>query len=126
MVVRLGQQYNVGEKPTVILYTYINAMQGQQTKTKTNKLLRRFLEQDLVGVAVSAVESVDVSGVGGSFRLLRRNYGTSSVPTLHLWAVPVLAAKLSKQGEMYGLPLLQLENYPIFVACIRVAITCQR
>ena len=24
MVVTLGQQYNVGEKPTVILYTYIN------------------------------------------------------------------------------------------------------
>ena len=23
MVVTLGQQYNVGEKPTVILYTYI-------------------------------------------------------------------------------------------------------
>ena len=24
MVVTLGQQYNVGEKPTVVLYTYIN------------------------------------------------------------------------------------------------------
>ena len=24
MVVTLGQQYNIGEKPTVILYTYIN------------------------------------------------------------------------------------------------------
>ena len=24
MVVTLGQQYNVGEKPTIILYTYIN------------------------------------------------------------------------------------------------------
>ena len=24
MVVTLGQQFNVGEKPTVILYTYIN------------------------------------------------------------------------------------------------------
>ena len=24
MVVTLGQQYNVGEKPTVMLYTYIN------------------------------------------------------------------------------------------------------
>ena len=24
LVVTLGQQYNVGEKPTVILYTYIN------------------------------------------------------------------------------------------------------
>ena len=34
MVVTLGQQYNIGEKPTVILYTYINRMQGLQTKTK--------------------------------------------------------------------------------------------
>ena len=24
MVIPLGQQYNVGEKPTVVLYTYIN------------------------------------------------------------------------------------------------------
>ena len=28
MVVTLGQQYNVGEKPTVILYTYINRHAG--------------------------------------------------------------------------------------------------
>ena len=26
MVVTLGQQYNIGEKPTVILYTYINLL----------------------------------------------------------------------------------------------------
>ena len=37
MVVTLGQQYNVGEKPTVILDTYVIRhiiMQGHQTKTK--------------------------------------------------------------------------------------------
>ena len=28
MVVTLGQQYNVGEKPTVILYAYINRRAG--------------------------------------------------------------------------------------------------
>ena len=28
MVVTLGQQYNIGEKPTVILYTYINRHAG--------------------------------------------------------------------------------------------------
>ena len=33
MVVTLGQQYNTGENPTVILYTYL-VMQGHQTKTK--------------------------------------------------------------------------------------------
>ena len=60
-------------------------------------------------MAVSAVEGVDVSGAGGSFRLPKRNYGIISVyhPSLRLWAVPVLAAKFSNQGEMYGLlPLL--------------------
>ena len=92
-------------------------------------LLRRFLEQHhLVCVAVSAVEGVDVSGGGGSFRLPRSNYGKSSVyqPTLRLRAVPVLVAKLSNKGEMYGLPSLQLKNCPIFVAYIRVAFECQR
>ena len=74
-------------------------------------------------VAVSTVEGVDVSGSGESFRFPRSNHGTSSVyhPILRLWAVPVLAAKLSNQGEMYGLAPLQLESYPIFVACISVA-----
>ena len=36
MVVTLGQQYNTGEKPTVILYTYINRHAGTPNKTKTN------------------------------------------------------------------------------------------
>ena len=36
MVVTLGQQYHVGEKPTVILYTYIiNRHAGTPDKTKT-------------------------------------------------------------------------------------------
>ena len=38
MVVTLGQQYNVGEKPTVILYTYV--MQGHQTKNKNNVVIK--------------------------------------------------------------------------------------
>ena len=33
MVVTLGQQYNIGEKPTVILYTYINRHAGTPEKT---------------------------------------------------------------------------------------------
>ena len=38
MVITLGQQYNVGEKPTVILYTYIKliALQGHQQKGRQN------------------------------------------------------------------------------------------
>ena len=37
MVVTLGQRYNVGEKPTVILYTYINRHAGTPDKTKTKQ-----------------------------------------------------------------------------------------
>ena len=36
MVITLGQQYNVGEKPTVILYTYINRHAGTPTKGRQN------------------------------------------------------------------------------------------
>ena len=32
MEITLGQQYNVGEKPTVILYTYINRHAGTPAK----------------------------------------------------------------------------------------------
>ena len=31
----LGQQYNTGEKPTVVLYTYINRHAGTPDKNKT-------------------------------------------------------------------------------------------
>ena len=34
MVVTLGQQYNIGEKPTVILYTYINRHAGTPEKQR--------------------------------------------------------------------------------------------
>ena len=40
MVVTSGQQYNVGEKPTVILYTYINRYAG--TPDKKQKQNRRW------------------------------------------------------------------------------------
>ena len=39
MVITLGQQYNVGEKPTVILYTYINRHAGTPTKGKTKRYI---------------------------------------------------------------------------------------
>ena len=34
MVVTLGQQYNIGEKSTVILYTYINRHAGTPEKQR--------------------------------------------------------------------------------------------
>ena len=46
MEITLGQQYNVGEKPTVLLYTYINSHAGtpekqqkQQFKKKKNVVI---------------------------------------------------------------------------------------
>ena len=39
MVITLGQQYDVGEKPTVIMYTYINRHAGTPTKGKTNQYI---------------------------------------------------------------------------------------
>ena len=38
-LVTLGQQYDVGEKPTVILYTYIN--RHEETQTQKNKYIVR-------------------------------------------------------------------------------------
>ena len=37
MVVPLGPQYNIGEKPTVILYTYINRQAGTPEKQRKQK-----------------------------------------------------------------------------------------
>ena len=37
MTVTLGQQYNIGEKPTVILYTYINRHAGTPEKQRRQK-----------------------------------------------------------------------------------------
>ena len=42
MVVILGQQYNVGEKPTVILYTYIDRHAGTPDKHQTQRDLLLF------------------------------------------------------------------------------------
>ena len=41
MEITLGQQYNVGEKPTVILYTYINRHAGTPEKTIKTKQRKR-------------------------------------------------------------------------------------
>ena len=69
-------------------------------------LLRRFREQHLVCVAVKVQWKVLMSvGVVGAFACPEAitAQAVSYRPTLRLWAVPVLAAKLSNQGEMYGL-----------------------
>ena len=42
MVVTLGQQYNIGEKPTVMLYTTFIALQGQQAKRRQKHCSTQF------------------------------------------------------------------------------------
>ena len=44
IVATLGQQYNVGEKPIVILYTYINCHAGTPKKTLINKNMEDILQ----------------------------------------------------------------------------------
>ena len=46
MVLTMGQQYNVGEKPTVMLYTYIDRHAGTPDKNKT----KTFLVHDKIGL----------------------------------------------------------------------------
>ena len=79
-----------------------------------------------MSVAERAVESVDISGGGGSFRFSRRDCGTSSVyhATCHLRAVPVLAAKLTDQGGKYGFSPFELKSYSIFVTRVCVTFSC--
>ena len=71
-----------------------------------------------MGVAVSAVEKVNVSRGGGSFRLPRSNNGTRSVyhPTCCLRAVPILAAKFSDQGNCTIPPPFSLGVTPLSTA----------
>ena len=54
MVVILGQQYHAGEKPTVILYTYIDRYAGTPHKTKTKDTMNL----DYTSVFCSTIRSV--------------------------------------------------------------------
>ena len=49
MVVTLGQQYNVGEKPTVILYTFVNrhAEPPNITKHKNDSAIEPYKNRGL-------------------------------------------------------------------------------
>ena len=70
------------------------------------------------------VQNVDVDRGGGSFRFPGRDFGTSSVyhATYRLWAVPVLAVKLTDQGRKYCFSPVKLESDNIFVARLCVTL----
>ena len=57
MVVTLGQQYNVGEKPTFILYTYINRHAG--TSEKQQKQKQRSISSKMVVIIYCCIGCKD-------------------------------------------------------------------
>ena len=60
MVITLGQQYNAGEKPTVILYTYINRHAGTPTKGKTNQyIIKQYKDKSNTIIETSTAEDHD-------------------------------------------------------------------
>ena len=59
MVITLGQQYNVGEKPTVILYTYTNRHAGTPTKGKTNNTSSNDKDKSNTIIETSTAEDHD-------------------------------------------------------------------
>ena len=65
MVVTLGQQYNVGEKPTVILYTNINRHAGtpnkKQNKTKNN-VVHHYINRVVIRCGYTHSKSMDQPG----------------------------------------------------------------
>ena len=63
MVVTLGQQYNVGEKPTVLLYTYNNRHAEPPSITK-QKTLRYMIKRVVIIYDNSAIESYKNRGLG--------------------------------------------------------------
>ena len=70
MVVTMGQQYTVGEKPTVILYTYINRHAGTpEKKTGLPKKRERILKWERTATVLYVFKSelVDFEGTFGGY-----------------------------------------------------------
>ena len=62
MVVTLGQQYNVGEKPTVILYTYINHHAQPPIKPNLTTVVHSY--EDSTNVDNRTIEPYKNRGLG--------------------------------------------------------------
>ena len=59
MVITLGRQYNVGEKPTVILYTYINRHAEHQQKGRQNNTSSNNKDKSNTIIETSTAEDHD-------------------------------------------------------------------
>ena len=62
MVVTMGQQYNVGEKPTVILYPYINHHAQPPIITQQTTVIHSY--EDSTNVNNSTIKSYKNRGLG--------------------------------------------------------------
>ena len=54
MVVTLGQQYNVGDKPNVILHTYINHHVGTPSRTETKDTMSAWIQLNFVTLGLGS------------------------------------------------------------------------
>ena len=73
LVVTLGEQYNIGEKPIVILHTYINRHAGtpenlHETKTRSTCVL--YLLQKQCSTSSNVVSGSSVGTFSGSFHFI--------------------------------------------------------
>ena len=102
MVITLGQQYNVGEKPTVILYTYINRHAGTPTKGKTVPAVKTIC-WDSSGVAtmwtIQANNGFNQVRSQGYPRCLKKNLNASK-PSEH--PPQVVSPKMIVVGLMFA------------------------
>ena len=82
MVVTLGQQYNIGEKPTVILYTYINRHAGTPEKQRRQNstsnmeviIVARFLPRAVLTLRIDVDGDDSFSRLVGSNRISEVSY----------------------------------------------------
>ena len=63
LIVTLGQQYSVGGRPTVILYTYINRHAGPPNTTK-QKTIQYIIEKVVIIYDNNAIEPYNNRGLG--------------------------------------------------------------
>ena len=90
MEITLGQQYNIGEKPTVILYTYINRHAG--TPEKQRKQKHCSTSSNMVVIIYCYIGCEDEVSLHGIF-LLKKNQNAPR-PSEH---PPVRGEKMSKR-----------------------------
>ena len=68
MVVTLGQHYNVRERPTVILYTYINRHAGPPDTTKTKDNIVHNYKGVVIIYDNNAIEPYNNRGLGSTVK----------------------------------------------------------